>query len=832
MAEIDDKPAPKAPDHKADTSDDHNDHKEDENKAGTTNDRAEAKPSTDSADSANKMYAEISKTDWQNLGKGEFARAAGPEARTMLALNPLAHKEEPAQTALDKVFKFDFSGVLDFSNWKNPFDSGRPVSDQAQMGFNMKSIGNTLADLGAGIYTPEQISAMGFNFPKADSSFGWDGFQGNKGGWDKFHNGWKDDGDSRSGLSFGDTSILNNLDFNKKGDLNLGSSLSTSFYDKLNTDALTKSVTSGFSSVWNTVSDWGSKAWDGIKTMGNAVIDFDFGGSKHETLTGKNGNVEIVTDRNGNKLIGTERFNMSQSAGGKDDPKDATVASKDGQFSVEHRADGTDVATNKNSDLTIHRNEKTGKVEAVDRSGNPVATFDDKGDALRFFKNSVTEVVPAGTNLDTAYQNYQASLDAEIKKDPSKAALKDLPVLFMDGKGESLTVRPDGTKLYTHAGGNTEMIVPQPGSQADAAKALEVKITKDASGNEHLTIGIQGGKQFELTSKEARDLMANSRFKLGPDGQLQVNDDASGRPSHCKWGNVMDPHRRHSVRIYDGANIDLKTGTATINDGTVLAVITPNNGDKGGVTDKEYKVHTDGTVDSVPTQVIKTDGAGHNTIEKIDPTTGKPIPDQTIDVRMHPDGTSDIHAWGDRVQFDKDSVNLFDLDGTHASIDERGNIDMYDHDGNKTFSSDGDSVYYDGNKTYEQWLHTYNTEKAEDAIDQATATAAIVDGLAAALAGSLNIDAGQIDALEQMLAGVVGNLPPGIPMPPQVSAARASIASARARDSQDNNVDRNTMAVAGVENPGLLKLAREAGTSDPFKAARYALKAEGYKVED
>lgn len=830
MAEVDDKPATKAPEHKAEAPSD--EHKEDEHKSGTTNDRVENK-STDPVESSGKLLSEISKQDWQTLGLKEFARAAGSEARSILSGFGVEQKKtEAPQTALDKVFKFDFSGALDFSNWKNPFDSGHHVKDQGEMGFNMNSIGNTMRDFGAGVYTPDQIAAMGFNFPKADSSFGWDGHQGKRGGWDRFHGGWKDDGDSnRSGLSFGDTSIFNNLDVSRTGDVNLSSSLSTSFYDKLNTDSIAKTVTSGFSSVWNTISDWGGKAWDGVKTLGNAVIDFDFAGSKHETLTGRDGNVEVVTDRNGNKLIGTEKFNMTQSAGGKDDPKDASVSTKDGLHTIEHKADGTDVASSKNSDLVIHRNNQTGKVEALDKSGKPIATFDDKGDALRFFKNSVTEVVPAGTNLDTAYQQYMSNLDAEIKKDPAKAAMKDLPVLLMDGNGESLTVRPDGTKLYTHDGGKSEMIMPHMDAQTKESKPLEVRISKDANGNEHLTIGTQGGKQFELNSEEARRLMANSRFKLGPDGQLQVNDDSSGYPERGQWANVIDPANKHRLHIFHGGDIDLRTGVATINDGSVVAVLTPNHGDKGGVTDKEFKVQADGTVDKTPTQVITVDGKGNNTIEKIDPTTGQPIKDETVKMHMHPDGTSDVRI-GDHTVMDRNSVSLLNPDGTKATIDGRGNIDMFDHEGNKTFSSDGDSVYYDGHKTYEQWLHSYNSEKAEDAINQATATAAIVDGMAAALAGSLNIDASQIDALEQLLAGVVGNLPPGIPLPPQVSAARASIAAARARDNQDNNVDRNTLAVAGVENPGLLKLAREAGTTDPFKAARYALKAEGYKVED
>lgn len=874
MAELDDKPAPKAQDNgdnNRDGGQDRNvssDRERDNNDRNRDQDRNTRERSDDSnrggsdraSDSHSKFYSELSKNDWQNLGKNEFHKTGGREARMLLSLNPLGDQSDKplgggstSTAVLDRGFNFDSCGKFDhFSSCgldgstKDPFDAGRKVNDYLDMGFNMSSLGTTASDLGLGIYTPEQISQMGFNFGTSLNSFSWDGFQGNK-GWDSFAGGsgsdskgwWKDDGVSLgTGLSYGGESILNNLDYTKSGKLDLGSSLSTSFFDKANTDlhALKKETAASSSTGWwDTVKDWGNKAYEGVSKLGNAIVNFDmdFSSCKHETLTGKHGNMEMTTDAQGNRLMGDARFNILQGPGGKNDPKEVHAATKDGRTTLDHSKDGINLATNADSPLSFEHNPATGKIEAKDKSGTTVVKFDDAGDMQRFFKSSVINVVPPGGDMEKAYQDYKTKLAEEIKNDPSKADVwKNLPVMFMDGKGETMTVQADGTRYYTHANGNTEMKLPH----VDANKVshpIEVKYTTGPDGKEHITVGEQGGKQFELNSEEAKRLMENSRLKLGPDGQLQVNDDHSGRPDRAKWNDWMRRHNGHRhVRVAPDVDVDLDSRTTTVKDKDTVAVFTPN--DKGGVTDTEFKVHPDGKVDDKPSQVITTDGKGHANITQYNPATGEPLPHGSVDISAHP-GEGTIEAHSDWFNLNPDgTANVKDpIDQSLLNVDEHGNILETDKDGNTILSSDGDDgVYYDGHKTYEQWLDNYTENEAEDAINAATATAAIIDGLAASIASSGNIDGAQLAALESMLAGVVGDLPNGIPLPPQVSAARSSLASARAKDGQNTDIDTRTTAAAGVKSESLIHFAREAGTSDAFKAANYALKRAGYQVKD
>lgn len=874
MADVDDKAAPKAHDGEEPRNED--------SKAAVP-DRPESGDHSKEAGTASssKLLEEISKIDWKNLGDA-FGKATGMEAKSMLSWNPLGeqrdwqhghhhHRHEhgdrhdrhgndgnSALSLLDRNdFKFDFrGGVSDLGKYtgessfvfrgmnttfKDPFESGRPVTDQKDMGFSLSGLAASTAEfMGLGVYTPQQISNMfswdkgSFNFdgkqtPAAQNS-SWGGFD--YGGFGKFCRGLKDDFVSiGSGLSLGATSILNNLDFNNEGKVSLGSSLKTSFFDATNVEVQKNKIESGTASSgwWESAKDWGSKAWDGIKTLGNAVIDFDFGGAKHETLQGKNGNIERVSDQNGNSLIGTDRNNIAMKRQA-DGTNDTTVSSKDGSVSIHHNPDGSETASNKNSDVSFTRNEKTGKVDAIDKSGKTIATFDDKGDAVRFFANSVTQVVPPGTNLESAYNDYKAKLEEQLKADPNNPELlkmKDKPVMFMDGKGESMTVQPGGGRLYTHGNGNAEMIVPH----VDADKKshqIEVHVTTDANGNEHFTVGEKGGKQFELTSEEAKRLMANSRLKLDPNGNLQVNDDTSGKPENGRWNPIMDPHNRHRIRAWDKAYIDLKDGTTIINDGKVQAEFKPNP-TTGGVTETDYQVKADGSVDKNPVRVISTDGKGKTTIQGMDPETGKCKPGDVVTIDSN--NNNAVDAWN-RILMNDDRTTLKNEDGSEINIDDKGNVEELDKDGNPVWSSDGEEVHYHGNQSYEEWRESYDEQQAENAVDAAVSIGAIVDVAAASLLSSLNIDAGQIDMLEKLLSGAIGALPAGVALPPQISAARASLAAARNRLGSDNSVENTTTSIAGVKSDELIKYAREAGTSDPYKAARYALRRAGYDIPE
>ena len=877
MADVDDKEAPRAPAEHTEHESSHDDSK------SSSSERTEAtNDSSRDAASSSKLLMELSKIDWKNLGLDDFAKAAGLEARNLLSWNPLGeqrdghehhhhHRHEngdrhdgPGKSALSLLdrndFKFDLSGsIADLMNYnpessfmfkgmnttfKDPFEGAKPISTPKDAGFSMSGLASSTAEfLGLGVYTPDQVSSM-FNFNKGDS-FNFDGKQSSAqsngwgfdyGGFGKFCKGLKDDFVSLgSGLSLGATSILNNIDLSSDGSVSLGSSLKTSFFDSTNVEVQKNKLESGDtsgSSWWNTAKDWGSKAWDGIKTLGSAVIDFDFSSATHETFEGKNGKrIEKVSDENGNTLIGTDRNNISMKRQA-DGTNDTTVSTKDGNISVHHNADGTETTSNKNSDLSFTRNEKTGKVDAVDKSGKTIATFDDRGDALRFFTNSVTEVVPPGTNMETAYNDYKAKLEEQIKADPTNQELlkrRDMPVMFMDGKGESMVVQPGGGRLYTHGNGNAEMVVPHVDAGDKKSHPIEVHVTTDASGNEHFTVGEQGGKQFELSSEEAKRLMANSRLKLGPDGKLQVNDDTSGDPHKGRWNPMMDPAHKHRIRAWDHAHIDLKDGTTVINDGKVQAEFKPNPAGTGGVTETDYKVNPDGSVDKNPSRVISTDGQGKTTIQGIDPETGKPKPGDTVTI----DGRNHVavDAWDSVVQInDEDTVLTNPEDGSQIKIDDKGNVEELDKDGNPVWSSDGEEVHFHGNQSYEQWREEFEEKRAEDAIDSAVSIAAIVDVAASSLLSSLDISAGQIDNLEQLLAGAIGGLPAGVPLPPQISGARSALAAARSRLGADSNIDTNTSALAGVKSDELIKYAREAGTTDHYQAARYALKRAGFEV--
>ncbi len=850
---INDNAAPKAPESGL---------HEDNHEAGESekNDSIPDKPelddkskSTDSSQTG-KFYSEISSQEWQNLGKNQL-RASGKEANDLLKWNPLGEQKDISEklaaaeksvlSTIAAPFNFDLAGTIgDFANFaskeasylfrglsasfNNPFDSGRQVNDlQRDMGLSVAGLASSAADIGLGVYTPEQTRDLGFNFNFDSGSFSFDGIQSTVSqmwngvkswGWDKFKNSLFDDGLSAlNGISFGSDSILNNLDFDKNGKVDLWSSLSSSFNDDIISDAKDSSDSGSW---WASMKDIGSKALNKITTLGNAVVDFDFGHCKRESHESAGGRLEVFKGKDATV------FSSDKTLVQKNKDGSSLIASKDGRDRLEHSADGTDTISSKDKDLVFTR--KNGKIEALDKSGQKIASFDDLGDVKRYLDTSVLNTVPPGTDLNKAYEDYKADIEKQIQADPSLAYLRDKAALFLDGKGESLTVQADGTRLYTHKSGDAEMHIPHVGPDK-RLHPIEVRIIHDpAGGEDKITIGEKGGPQVELSSKAAALIMAGSRLQLGKEGQLQINDDSSGDPQKQHWADVRRGRRFH---LFKDADIDLKTGTVTAKDKDTQIVVAPDL-QTGAVKMTDYAVRPGGKPDTNPLRVIQTDGHGKTTIQGFDSQTGKPKADDIVTINAKGPGDITLDAWqkfyldNKHAQYKDENKNVFDINS------QTGDIKATDEDGNPLFLTHGDEVSYDNGRTYKQWLDEYEYERAEDAISQASGIASSIEGKIAALMSSLNIDGAQIDALEQMLSQAIGSLPNGMPLPPQIQSARAAISAAKARDNLDNSIDSFTSAKAGVENDTLLSFARESGTSDPGKAADYALKRAGFKPDE
>ncbi|MBX9685087.1 MAG: hypothetical protein K2X27_00220 [Candidatus Obscuribacterales bacterium] len=759
---------------------------------------------------AAKLFESLSKTDWEAMGN-KALKAVGNEARSILGLNPLgdaadkklegeASKHKSSTATLEKEFKFDLNSarLSDFRNFSNesshyfggklpgcfadPFEGGRKVDGFDKMGFAVNDLD----------FSPNRNNnSMWGN----RSDFRFDGMN------------------DKNSLFFGNENIFNNVDYKKTGEVDFKTTADTGFFndsvrDIVDNNRKEASSKGFFGNMFETI----KQGWEKATALSNVAIDWV--GSQFKTHDTPGGKVETRESATGREFK-TGDADVTQSKVDKQGRHETEIKTSDGT-DVKHERNGDTTVTNKDSKLSVKRNAETGKVEALDASGKPIATFDSEKEAAIFLNNSLRQIVKPGQTLDQAYE--------EALRDPQKKAfLENKPMFAMDGQGNSLTVQPDGTRHYTRADGSSETIMPHKGPDGKD-NPIHVKVTTGPDGKEHFTLSTQGGKPLELSSQDAHDLMRNSRLKLDAQGNLMINDDRSGKPEQAAWHQLR---RNHKLHVAPGMEVDTQSGQAKIDDGQTVSVITPNK-NNGVITEQQYAKHEDGTVDKNPTRVI-TENHGETTIQGFNPETGEKVNNDVIKFNSN-DGTVDAF---NHVKLNPDNTTVVTTDdGNKFTIDKIGDIKATDKDDKDLFQTKGDDVSYDGGESYEHYTERYEEQKAEEAVQEAVSTAAEVGAAAAALIASLNISAGQIDALDQQLGAALANLPPGFPIPAQVSAARAQIAAARARLDQDNSVDSNLEKIAGVNNDTLTAYARESGTGDAFQAANYALKRAGYHTSD
>lgn len=765
---------------------------------------------------SDKVSSELTSADWKNLGN-QFSKTSGPEARSILSWNPLGDQSEKARdggwfnkssstAVMDRGFSFDSQakGFSDFLNhgsdkpesWfgdqlkgvaRDPFTLGRPVDNLNQMGMPVRDLG------GNGVFTPDQLwGSHGLQTSNDSVKF------------------WGESIVDRSSISYDD-----------KGKVSLGESITNSFIkdamqDQQQNKSLWSGIADGAKSIWNKVAETGSEILDSAKKAGNASIEFVGLGSaigRHDTPGGK---VETTVSAE-QTTFSRPGEKITQSAVDKNGIHEHTkVETRDGQSaSVDN---GVHTLANQNSDIKVQHDPKTGKVEVFDKSGKEISEFNSEGEARHFFETAITQVAKPGQSLDDAYNEYLKSKPKDLDKDHPDHLSK--PMLIMDGKGETLVVQPDGSRLYRHPNGDVDATykhIDRHGNPRD----IEVKI-RDGQR----TIGHKGGRQWDCHSHEANDILKdgdqNSRLRMDDKGNIQVNQDISGDPRRAYWERLMD--ERNRLHIFRNGELDPRTGQVVVDDRTQHVEFTTNN-KTGVVTETDTVRRPDGTLDAHPSSVTTIDPEHAKvTIQGLDPTTGDVKPQDKV---VFDEKANTVDAW--RMKSTPSDVTLLGPDGDKITIDERGDIHGEDKDGNSFVDTKGDETSYDGGHTYTQEREAYHAQHEEQVTDAAVQAAVIVDSSAAALFARTDISAADVDALDQMLSQAVGNLPPNSPIPPQVSNARATLAALKGRLSNDQSVDQKTISMTGQANGTLRQYAREAGNVGSDAAAQYAIDRFGIK---
>lgn len=748
---------------------------------------------------ADKLLASLKPGDWSVKSAGIVT---GRDAISMINLSPLdlsaltkletnrSLADKASTTAvLDRHFGFD---ALPGTNFKN---YGAPESHY----FN--GIPNAyFADPFKGANKIDKIDEMGFKV----NGFNFGNLNSDQINW--------------SGLMTASFATGKDLTFTDPGKFGISASesLTNAFY----ADTAQKAGNDGVSRSSAAVDDggffgkWENNIFSGIKAAWNKGVEL--GGKIVDAVEKGLGNasIAVMTDNGTERTIKVGDESIKQSnvdANGKHEHVE--VKTIDG---ITFNQDGNirTVKNDKEPDLVLKQDKITGKVEAFDHSGKEVAEFKNGGDATRFFSNAITQVVnlKPGEKLEDAYAKY-------AKEHPD--ALKEKPIMLMDGKGETLTVQPDGSTLRTHASGDAEMTYKHWIEKKE--HDIEVRVTHGPDGKEHVVIGSKGGTEFyDQNSDQAKAIIANSRLKV--DGaNLMVNDDPSGHHDRADWHKLFNrPNHLHNC--HDG-DIDITpgatAGTVTVTDDKAkqVAVFTPNP-QTGVSTETDYKIREDGNLDK--TRVTTMDH-GKFTIQGIDSETGNPKPNDVVTIDTN---KNTVDAWN--VLMTPESTNIKGPDGNEINVDSKtGDITAFDSSHKEIFSTHGNS--YEEAHTH-KGADSYTREEAEHATVEAVKTAAIVEGLANALLCSLNISAGEVSALESALEGAVGSLPPNAPIPQQVTDARTKLAALKNRLNTDNAVSQNTVALAGVDNGELKAFAREAGNLSPNEAALAALKRAGYQI--
>ncbi|MBX9722153.1 MAG: hypothetical protein K2X81_12210, partial [Candidatus Obscuribacterales bacterium] len=484
--------------------------------------------------------------------------------------------------------------------------------------------------------------------------------------------------------------------------VDLSSGAMSLFFKNATTDLSKDSNSSFWNRTVSAVESFGSKLVEGAKDLiaGTTVASVDFsalGLGNREVHNAPGGKVETFANANIKAFdTGHDKIVQSRDADGK--PHEVSVKTDDGRELSQTR-DGVRKASSNESDLTILQDPKTGKVQAVDRSGAKVQEFDSKGTAIRFLESADKLVVQPGQTLEQAYLAYS--------KEPGNAERqKSHPVILMDGKGESMTVQPDGSKIYTHANGESTSVYKHLGADGKPHD-IKVNISKGPDGNEILTIESEHGKKLQISSEEAKAMMQNSRLKLDEKGQLMVNNDFSGDAHRARWHRMLEEHR---LNLGENANLDLRTQTVTVDDGKTHTVTTVDK-TTGTVVESDFNRRPDGKFDDKPSRVTTIDNAGHATIQGMDPITGeKRAADLvTIDSNKH-----SVNAFNIEMN-DKDAV-VKHPDGSNTTVNRQGDIDAKDGQGRDIVRTSGDRVSYDGGNSYERYSSSgkaYTEEQAQ-----------------------------------------------------------------------------------------------------------------------
>lgn len=389
-------------------------------------------------------------------------------------------------------------------------------------------------------------------------------------------------------------------------------------------------------------------------------------------------------------------------------PKVTEILNADGKKEVKvesgdntllKKADGSTLLSNKQSDIDL-KHLPGGGVEVTDKTGKKVLDFGTAGDATIYFKNAVTEVVKPGTSLENAFVKLQ-----QEKGD----AIKGKDVVILDGKGESLIVQPDGTKIRRHENGNVEMLYHAKDAHGKEHD-VHVRIKQTPNGQLVRLAKTATGEEIELKDPRANQWLNGSRIRV-LNNQLMVRDlqpgesvsakiatqsdlaapgaDPGAKPGSAKFASSPDaasiaanplmdkavtsenlaaaPDAAFARKLIEG-NIIKPSDTVELNNVTgVLKVIdtekkeqtifTPNR-ETGVAVAQTFKLNDSGVPESEPIRTVTMDH-GRNTIQGKNPADTVQYDANRNDLRAW-DMTSDsngarVHSAGGDVFVDRNN---------------------------------------------------------------------------------------------------------------------------------------------------------------------------------
>ncbi|MBX9570075.1 MAG: hypothetical protein K2X77_14340 [Candidatus Obscuribacterales bacterium] len=579
------------------------------------------------------------------------------------------------------------------------------------------------------------------------------------------------------------------------------------------------------------------------KFLGSAEI-------KYDSFKVQDSTVQVTA--NGDKVThtikgaGGEQAVIEQGRVDENGKRDASITVSD--TTLKQDKNGGREITNEHSDIKLKQN-PDGSVEAYDKSGKKLFDFKNTGDANLYFNNAVAEVVKPGESIEAAY--------ARLQKDNGDA-IKGKPVIVIDGKGESLIVQPDGTRVRNHANGNAEMIFKAKDAQGKEHDVY-VRVRKGEHGQYIKVSKTADGEQFDVNDKRILPWLKGSKLSV-LNGELMIdhrpkmptapadevkppadttkgdkkpgatiadaNNTTADQPAATQPAatqpaeNAPDPRflkklfHQGIINLSADTKIDTNSGTITQREGNQETVITPNK-ETGVAVAQTFKLKEDGTRESDKPLRTMTFDHGKTTVQGEHPR----------DTFTFNSDTKELHAFNNVRTRPGEDAEITDDRGNHYTLDDNGDFHAFDRHGNEIASSDGDHYSYDNGRAsaeYHERLVEQQTAANRDAVSNASAIMSEV----ASLLGRADIPQGAIAGMRGNLAAIrakCGAL--GIPVPGEVSAAESCVDALQMKALVDHQVGQ-TLKLVNLNTTTLRDLASNVSGS-PEDRARTVLKQLG-----